>query len=72
MVGLTIISNANVRLSKLKKQKQTVTYGNGDVVGKIVRETPTMYVTDTGVKLQKLCFGNDICNGVFTTEFMHG
>lgn len=66
MIGLTVSCNVDVLLSKIKKQKQFIKYKKGEVVGKIIRETPTMFITDTQIRLHKSWFGNDVIDGVYT------
>lgn len=66
MVGLIVCCNADVLLSKVKKQKQYIKYRKGEVVGKIIKETPTMFVTDTEIRLHKSWFGNDLIDGIYT------
>jgi hypothetical protein len=66
MIGLTVSCNAPVLLARFKKQKKSMKYKKGDVVGKIVKETPTMFITDTQIKLHKSWFGNDLLDGIYT------
>lgn len=65
MIGLIVSCNKDVLLSKVKKQKQFIKYKKGEVVGKIIKETPTMFVTDTEIRLHKSWFGNDLIDGVY-------